>query len=123
MNWPLVWTQVKSFMEDDPFCAVASGPVEIHLNVVGSGALCAKQTDDEHKKSHRSEATVKTPFPHVFANEQRNVNEVNLIGFMVSIRFNRVVKPVRINLHIAVARAANAGNSMAQNRSDRNSLA
>jgi hypothetical protein len=66
-------------MEDDPFCAVASGPVEVHLNVVGSGALCAKQTVDEHQKSHRSEATVKTHFPHVFANEQRNVNEVNLI--------------------------------------------
>jgi hypothetical protein len=68
-------------MEDDPFCAVASGPVEVHLNVVGSGALCAKQTDDEHEhqKSHRSEATVKTPFPHVSANELRKVIEVNLI--------------------------------------------
>ena len=65
MNWPLVWTQVKSFMEDDPFCAVASGPVEVHLNVVGSGALCAKQAGDEHQKSHRS--------------DQRNVNGVNLI--------------------------------------------
>jgi hypothetical protein len=81
MYLPLEWTQVKSFMEDDPFCAVASGPVEVHLNVVGSGALCAKQTDGEHQvaNSHRSEATVKTPFPHVFANEQRNVNGVNLI--------------------------------------------
>jgi hypothetical protein len=68
-------------MEDDPFCAVASGPVEVHLNVVGSGALCAKQAVDEHQvaNSHRSEAAVKTPFPHVFANEQRNVNGVNLI--------------------------------------------
>ena len=79
MYLPLEWTQVKSFMASDPFCAVASGGVEVHLNVVGSGALCAKQTGDEHQKSHRSEATVKTPFPHVFANEQRNVNEVNLI--------------------------------------------
>jgi hypothetical protein len=65
-------------MASDPFCGVASGAVEVHLNVVGSGALCAKQTGDEHQKSHRSEATVKTPFP-IFANEQRNVNEVNLI--------------------------------------------
>ena len=72
---------MKSFMEDDPFCAVASGPVEVHLNVEGSALFCAKQTDDEHQaaKSHRSEATVKTPFPHVSANEQRNVNGVNLI--------------------------------------------
>jgi hypothetical protein len=66
-------------MASDPFCGEASGSVEVHLNVVGSGALCAKQTDDEHKKSHRSKATVKTPFPHVFANEQRNVNGINLI--------------------------------------------
>jgi hypothetical protein len=68
-------------MASDPFCGEASGSVEVHLNVVGSGALCAKQTDDEHQvaKSHRSEATVKTPFPHVFANELRNVKEVNLI--------------------------------------------
>jgi len=49
------------------------------LKVVGSTPFCAKQTGDEHQKSHRSEATVKTAFPHVFANEQRNVNEVNLI--------------------------------------------
>jgi hypothetical protein len=66
-------------MASDPFWGVASGGVEVHLNVVGSGALCAKQAGDEHQKSHRSEATVKTPFPHVFANEQRNVNDVNLI--------------------------------------------
>jgi hypothetical protein len=68
-------------MASDPFCGVASGSVEVHLNVVGSGPFCAKQTGDEHKvvKSHRSEATVKTPFSHVFANEQRNVNEINLI--------------------------------------------
>jgi hypothetical protein len=67
-------------MESDPFCGVAqSGGVEFQLNVVGSTLFWAKQTDDEHQKSHRSEATVKTPFPHVFANEQRNVNEVNLI--------------------------------------------
>jgi hypothetical protein len=48
---------------------------------VGSTPFCAKQTDGEHKvaKSNRSEATVKTPFPHVFADEQRNVNGVNLI--------------------------------------------
>jgi hypothetical protein len=66
-------------MASDPFCGVASGSVEVHLNVEGSTPFCAKQTGDEHQKSHRSEATVKTPFPHVFANEQRNVNEVNLI--------------------------------------------
>jgi len=49
--------------------------------VEGSAPFCAKQTDGEHQiaKSHRNEATVKTPFPHVFANEQRNVNGVNLI--------------------------------------------
>jgi len=66
-------------MASDPFCGVASGPVEVHLNVEGSALFCAKQTVDEHQKSHRNEATVKTPFPHVFANEQRNVNEINLI--------------------------------------------
>jgi hypothetical protein len=66
-------------MASDPFCGVASGAVEVHLNVEGSAPFCAKQTGDEHQKSHRSEAAVKTPFPHVFANEQRNVNEVNLI--------------------------------------------
>jgi len=68
-------------MASDPFCGVASGFVEVHLNVEGSTPFCAKQTDDEHQaaKSHRSEAILKTPFPHVFANEQRNVNEVNLI--------------------------------------------
>jgi hypothetical protein len=81
MYLPLYWTQVKSFMASDPFCGVASGAVEFHLNVVGSTPFCAKQTDGEHKvaKSNRSEATVKTPFPHVFADEQRNVNGVNLI--------------------------------------------
>ena len=89
-------------MASDPFCGVASGDVEVHLNVESSAPFCAKQTGDEHQiaKSHRSEATVKTPFPHVFANEQRNVNEVNLICFIVSIRFTNVVKPVGINLHI-----------------------
>jgi hypothetical protein len=48
---------------------------------VGSTPFCAKQTDGEHQvaNSHRSEATVKTPFPHVFADEQRNVNGINLI--------------------------------------------
>jgi hypothetical protein len=66
-------------MASDPFCGVASVSVEVHLNVEGNAPFCAKQTGDEHQKSHRSEATVKTPFPHVFANEQRNVNEVNLI--------------------------------------------
>jgi hypothetical protein len=68
-------------MASDPFCGVASGSVDVHWKVEGSAPFCAKQTDDEHQvaKSHRSEATVKTPFPHVFANEQRNVNEVNLI--------------------------------------------
>jgi hypothetical protein len=68
-------------MASDPFCGVASGPVEVHLNVEGSTPFCAKQTDGEHQiaKSHRSEATVTTPFPHVFANEQRNDIEVNLI--------------------------------------------
>jgi hypothetical protein len=89
-------------MASDPFCGVASGSVDVHLNVEGSAPFCAKQTGDEHQiaKSNRSEATVKTPFSHVFANEQRNVNEVNLIGFIVSIRFTHVVKPVGINLHI-----------------------
>jgi hypothetical protein len=68
-------------MASDPFCGVASGSVEVHLNVEGSAPFCAKQTGDEHQvaKSHRSEATVKTPFPHVFANEQRNGNEVGLV--------------------------------------------
>ena len=79
MYLPLEWTQVKSFMEEDPFCAVASGGVEVHLNVVGSGALCAKQTDDKLKKSNSSAATVKTPLPRVFANEQPNVIEINFI--------------------------------------------
>jgi hypothetical protein len=81
MYLPLEWTQVKSFMASDPFWGEASGPVDIHLKVEGSAPFCAKQTVDEHQaaKSHRSEATVKMPFPHVFANEQRNVNEVNLI--------------------------------------------
>jgi hypothetical protein len=65
-------------MASDPFCGVASGSVEVHLNVEGSAPFCAKQTGDEHQKSQRSEATVKTPLPRVFANEQRNVNEVNL---------------------------------------------
>jgi len=87
-------------MASDPFCGVASGPVDVHLNVEGSTPFCAKQTGDEHQKSHRSKATVKTPFSRVFANEQRNVNDVNLIGFIVSIRFTHVVKPVGINLHI-----------------------
>jgi hypothetical protein len=88
MYSPLYWTQEKSFKASDPFCGVAqSEGVEFHLNVEGSTPFCAKQTGDEHQKSHRSEATVKTPFPHVFANEQR---------------------------------AANAGNSMAPNRKDRN---
>jgi hypothetical protein len=78
MYLPLYWTQVKSFKASHPCCGVASGSVEFHLNVEG---ICAKQTGGEHKvaKSNRSEATVKTPFPHVFANEQRNVKEVNLI--------------------------------------------
>jgi hypothetical protein len=76
MYLPLYWTQVKSFKASHPCCGVASGGVEFHVNVEGSAA---KQTDDEHQKSNRSEATVKTPFPHVFANEQRNVKEVNLI--------------------------------------------
>jgi hypothetical protein len=66
-------------MASDPFCGVASGSVEVHLNVEGSTPFCAKQKGDEHQKRHRSKATVKTPFPHVFANEQRNVKEVNLI--------------------------------------------
>jgi hypothetical protein len=87
-------------MASDPFCGVASGAVEVHLNVEGSAPFCAQQTGDEHQISHRSEATVKTPFPHVFANELRNVIGVNLIGFIVSIRFTHVVKPVGINLHI-----------------------
>src|SRR3954471_16233844 len=89
-------------MASDPFCGVASVAVEVHLNVEGSAPFCAKQTGDENQvaKSHRSEATVKTPFPHAFANEQRNVNEVNLMRFIVSLRFTHVVKPVGINLHI-----------------------
>jgi hypothetical protein len=66
-------------MASEPFCGVASGAVEVHLNVEGSTSFWAKQTGDEHQKSHKSEATVKTPFPHVFANEQRNVKELNLI--------------------------------------------
>src|SRR5690242_4159191 len=77
-------------MASDPFCGVASGPVEVHLNVGGNTPFCAKQTGEKHQKSHRSEATVKTPFPHVFANEQRNVIEVNLIGFIVAIRFTHL---------------------------------
>jgi hypothetical protein len=87
-------------MASDPFCGVASGAVDVHLNVEGSAPFCAKQTDGEHQmaKSHRTEATVKTPFPHVFANEQRNVNEVNSIGFIVSIRFSHVA--IRIDQHI-----------------------
>jgi hypothetical protein len=81
MYLPLEWTQEKSFKASDPFCGVASGAVEIHLNVEGSTLFWAKQTGDEHQiaKSHRSEAALKTPFPHVFANEQDNVNGVNLI--------------------------------------------
>jgi hypothetical protein len=68
-------------MASDPFCGVASGSVDIHLNVEGSAPFCAKQTGDEHQaaKNHRSEATAKTPFPHVFANGQRHVNEIDLI--------------------------------------------
>jgi hypothetical protein len=60
-------------MASDPFCGVASGAVEVHLNVEGSTPFWAKQTDDEHQaaKSHRSEATVKTPFPHVFAKNSK----------------------------------------------------
>jgi hypothetical protein len=67
-------------MASDPFCGVASGSVEVHWKVEGSAPFCAKQTGVEHQiaKSHRSEATVKTPVPRAFANEQRNVNEVNL---------------------------------------------
>jgi hypothetical protein len=87
-------------MASDPFCGEASGSVDVHLNVEGSAPFCAKQTGDEHQKSHRSEATEKMPFPHVFANEQRNVNGVNLILLIVSIRLTHVVEPVRIDQHI-----------------------
>jgi hypothetical protein len=84
-------TALKSLSETHPAFGWASGPVETHLKDLGSAhgdefeitlaalLLCApagresaaKQTDNEQQiaEKHRTEAAVKTPFPHIFATD------------------------------------------------------